>query len=187
MKILGFKTSVDFRDWLEKNHASVNGIWLRFFKKGSRQKSITHAEALDQALCYGWIDGQVKKHDELSWLQKFTPRRKKSRWSKANTQHAERLIKTGLMTRAGLDVVNAAKADGRWDVAYDSPRNAAPPPDFLKELDKRPGAKVFFKTFNKANVYSIVYRLQTAKKPETREKRMRMILERLERCEKFHP
>jgi len=162
-------------------------MWLRIFKKDSGEKTVTYAEALDQALCYGWIDGQKKTHDGLSWIQKFTPRRPKSSWSKLNTEHAERLIKAGSMTQAGLARIEAAKADGRWQTAYDSPRNAAPPEDFLVALRKNKKAKSFFETLNRINVYSIVYRLQTAKKPETRKKRMKLILEMMERGEKFHP
>lgn len=172
--------------WLQKNHDRSEGIWLRFYKQSSGRKSVNHAEALDQALCFGWIDGQAKPKDERSWLQKFTPRRAKSGWSKLNTSHVERLIKSDQMARAGLAAVVAAKADGRWQAAYDSPRNAAPPDDFLKALEKHRKAMAFFKTLNRANVYAIVYRLQTAKKPETRQKRMQMILEMLQRGEKFH-
>ena len=186
MKTLTFRSSADFRSWLELNHAVSDGIWLRIFKKGSGEKSVTYAEALDQALCYGWIDGQKQAHDEVSWLQKFTPRRIKSGWSKVNTEHAERLVKTKQMTRAGLEAVAVAKADGRWQAAYDSPRNAALPDDFLKALDMDKKAKAFFATLNKTNIYSIVYRLQTAKKPETRDKRKKMILEMLAHGEKFH-
>jgi len=186
LKTLTFRSSADFRSWLELNHAVSDGIWLRIFKKGSGEKSVTYAEALDQALCYGWIDGQKQAHDEVSWLQKFTPRRAKSGWSKVNTEHAERLIKIKQMTRAGLEAVAVAKADGRWQAAYDSPRNAALPDDFLKALDMDKKAKAFFATLNKTNIYSIVYRLQTAKKPETREKRKKMILEMLAHGEKFH-
>jgi uncharacterized protein YdeI (YjbR/CyaY-like superfamily) len=186
LKPLTFKTSAEFRRWLEINHAVSDGIWLRIFKKDSGKKSITYAEALDQSLCYGWIDGQKQAHDECSWLQKFTPRRAKSGWSKINTEHAERLIKARQMTRGGLEAVAAAKADGRWQAAYDSPRSAVLLEDFLKALGKNKKAKAFFETLNKANIYSIVYRLQTAKKPETREKRMKMILEMLARGEKFH-
>jgi uncharacterized protein YdeI (YjbR/CyaY-like superfamily) len=187
LKTLAFKTPLEFRSWLEKNHADTDGIWLRIFKKDSGEKSITYAEALDQALCYGWIDGQKNAHDDRSWLQKFTPRRARSGWSRLNTSHAERLIEAGQMTRAGLAAIEAAKADGRWQAAYDSPRNAAPPDDFLQALEKNKKAKTFFKTLNRANIYAIVYRLQTAKKPETRERRMKKILEMLERGEKFHP
>jgi uncharacterized protein YdeI (YjbR/CyaY-like superfamily) len=187
MQTLHFKSSADFRSWLEENHAESQGIWLRIFKKDSGEKSLSYAEALDQALCYGWIDGQTKPCDERSWLRKFTPRRSRSGWSKINTQHVERLTKAGVMTRAGLAAVKAAKADGRWKVAYDSPRNARPPEDFLKELAKNKKAKAFFESLNKANVYSIVYRLQTAKKPETREKRMKMILAMMDQGKQFHP
>jgi uncharacterized protein YdeI (YjbR/CyaY-like superfamily) len=187
LKILTFKSSTEFQSWLETEHATSDVIWLRIFKKGSGEKSITHSEALDQALCYGWIDGQTQSENERSWLQKFTPRRAKSGWSKRNVSHVERLMKAGQMTRAGLEAVEAAKADGRWQAAYDSPRNAAPPDDFLKALEKSKKAKSFFETLNRANVCAIVYRLQTAKKPETRERRMKKILEMLGRGEKFHP
>jgi uncharacterized protein YdeI (YjbR/CyaY-like superfamily) len=187
MKILRFKSSVAFRLWLEKNHARSDGIWLRFFKKASGKKSVNRAEAIDQALCHGWIDGQAKPFDELSWLQKFTPRRSRSGWSKLNTQHVERLTKSGEMTPAGLKAVEAAKADGRWTAAYASPRNAVPPEDFLKALAKNKKAEAFFETLNRANIYAIVYHLQTAKKPETREKRMKIILGMMRAGKKFHP
>jgi uncharacterized protein YdeI (YjbR/CyaY-like superfamily) len=187
MQTLHFETSADFRHWLDENHAQSDGIWLRIFKKESRQKSLTYAEALDQALCYGWIDGQKKPLDKLSWLQKFTSRRPKSGWSKLNTQHVERLIKAGAMTPAGMEAVEAARADGRWKAAYASSRSATLPEDFLKELSKNKNAEAFFKTLNKANVYSIVYRLETAKKPETREKRMKTILAMMEQGKAFHP
>jgi uncharacterized protein YdeI (YjbR/CyaY-like superfamily) len=181
-----FKTALEFRVWLQKNHVNSDGIWLQIFKRDSGKKSITYAEALDQALCHGWIDSQKQPYNEVSWLQKFTPRRAGSGWSKLNTEHVERLIKTGQMASTGLEVVKAAKADSRWQTAYDSPRNAAPPQDFLKALSKDKKAKAFFETLNKTNVYAIVYRLQTAKKPETRERRMKTILEMLARGEKFH-
>lgn len=187
MKILAFKSSVEFRNWLDANHDKSDALWMLIFKKASGETSITYAEALDQSLCYGWIDGQKRPHDERSWLQKFSPRGPKSRWSKVNTEHAERLIKAGQMHQTGLKAVEAAKADGRWQAAYDSPRDASAPKDFLQELAKNKKAKVFFETLSKANVYSIVYRLQTAKKPESREKRMKMILAMLDRGEKFHP
>jgi uncharacterized protein YdeI (YjbR/CyaY-like superfamily) len=187
MKILRFKSSTAFRLWLTKNHARSDGIWLRFFKKASGKKSVTRAEAIDQALCHGWIDGQAKPFDELSWLQKFTPRRSRSGWSKLNTQHVERLIKSGEMTPVGMKAVEAAKADGRWTAAYPSPRNAVPPDDFLKALAKNKKAMAFFETLNRANIYAIFYRLQTAKKPETREKRMKLILAMMRAGKKFHP
>jgi uncharacterized protein YdeI (YjbR/CyaY-like superfamily) len=187
MQTLHFKTSADFRRWLEKNHTESDGLWLRISKKDSDEKSVSYAEALDQALCYGWIDGQKKPLDKLSWLQKFTPRRPKSGWSKINTQHVERLIQAEAMTAAGMKAVEAAKADGRWEAAYASSRSATPPEDFLQELRKNTKAEAFFKTLNKANVYAIVYRLETAKKPETREKRMKTILAMMEQGKAFHP
>ena len=187
MKTLAFKTAAAFRKCLEKNHARTEeGLWVRFFKKASDEKTITYLEALDQALCFGWIDGQAKPLDEHSWIQRFTPRRPKSGWSRRNTQHVERLTKAGLMTPAGLKAVDAAKADGRWTAAYDSPGKAAPLRDFLAALAKNKKAKAFFATLNMSNTYAIVYRLQTAKKPETRERRMKMILEMLAKGEKFH-
>jgi uncharacterized protein YdeI (YjbR/CyaY-like superfamily) len=186
LKIKSFKSSLDCRKWFIKNHSKSDGIWIRIFKKTSAVKSITYAEALDQALCYGWIDGQKQKYDEQSWLQRFTPRRAKSNWSKINTQHAERLIKSGKMASAGLKAIESAKADGRWKAAYDSPSNTVIPKDFLNELRRNKKALEFFKSLNKANQYAIAYRLQTAKKPETRAKRMKLILEMMRKGKKFH-
>jgi len=144
LKILTFKSSTAFRRWLETEDATSDGFWLRIFKKGAGERSITHSEALDQALCYGWIDGQKQSYDEHSWLQKFTPRRAKGGWSKLNVSHVERLMQAGQMTRAGLAAVEAAKGDGRWQAAYDSPRNAAPPDDFLKGFgEEQEGEGVF--------------------------------------------
>jgi uncharacterized protein YdeI (YjbR/CyaY-like superfamily) len=186
MKTLSFTSSRDFRTWLEEHHRHSDGVLLRIYKKDSGVATVTYAEALDQALCFGWIDGQKKPHDKQSWLQKFTPRRPKSGWSKINTEHVVRLTKIGAMTPAGLEVVDAAKADGRWKAAYDSSGNAAVPNDFLRELARNKQANAFFKTLDKTNLYSITYRLQTAKKPETREKRMQVIIEKLARGKKFH-
>ena len=148
--------------------------------------SVTYAEALDQALCFGWIDGQKLPLDGISWVQKFTPRRSKSGWSKRNITHVNRLIQAGQMTPAGLKQVEAAKADGRWAAAYDSPANATVPPEFMKELARNTKAKQFFSTLNRANLYAIAYRLQTAKRSETKIKRMKLIIEMLARGEKFH-
>lgn len=159
---------------------------LRIFKKDSGVATVTYAQALDQALCFGWIDGQKLPCDQQSWLQKFTPRRAGSGWSKRNTGHAQRLIESGEMTAAGLKQVKAAQADGRWRSAYDSFGSAAVPEDFLAELARNKKAHEFFKSLNKTNLYSIVYRLQTAKKPETREKRKQAIIAMLVRREKFH-
>lgn len=181
-----FRSSKLWRAWLEKNYSKSDGIWLQFFKKNSGQKTITHAEALDEALCFGWIDGQANSFDEKSWLQKFTPRRPKSIWSKKNTLNVQRLIESGRMHSAGLAEVEAAKSDGRWKKAYDSPKDMNMPEDFLKELSRNKKAQKFFESLNRTNLYSIHWRLQTAKKPETRQKRMLTILEMLERGEKFH-
>jgi uncharacterized protein YdeI (YjbR/CyaY-like superfamily) len=184
--ILTFTTPDEWYDWLEKNHATSNGVWLRFYKKDSGIKGLTHATSLDGALCYGWIDSQAKKLDATSYLQKFTPRRSKSIWSQVNTEHIARLIKEGKMKPAGLEQVAQAKKDGRWEAAYSSPSSMVIPTDFLKELAKDKKAEAFFKTLNKTNTYAIVWRLQTAKKPETRERRMKAMLEMLAREEKLH-
>jgi uncharacterized protein YdeI (YjbR/CyaY-like superfamily) len=186
METKSFTSARALRAWLARNHSRSEGILLRFYKKAAGVATVTHAEALDQALCYGWIDGQKLPGDAQSWLQKFTPRRARSGWSKNNTRHAERLIQAGAMTAAGLKEIDAAKADGRWLKAYDAFGNTTVPGDFLKKLARNKKAKAFFATLNKTNLYSIVYRLQTAKKPETREKRMQAIIEKLERGEKFH-
>jgi uncharacterized protein YdeI (YjbR/CyaY-like superfamily) len=187
MRIQSFKTSTEFRHWLEKNHAKPDGLWLRFYKKNSGVTSLSYAEALDQALCYGWIDSQKKPFDDNSWLQKFTPRSTKSKWSKINIQHFDRLSKAGMMTTWGMKAADEARADGRWDSAYSSPKNSSVPEDFLKELRKDKKAKAFFDSLNKANVYSITYRLETAVKPETRARRMKLILEMMSQGKSFHP
>jgi uncharacterized protein YdeI (YjbR/CyaY-like superfamily) len=186
MPILAFASVRAWQQWLAKHHQTSNGIWLRLYKKGSAAPSVSYAEALDEALCYGWIDGQLKSHDAQSWLRKFTPRRARSIWSKKNLEHVARLTKAGRMKAAGLKAVEAAKADGRLSVAYDAPGKSEVPKDFLSRLSKNAKARAFFATLNRANVYAITFRLQTAKKPGTREKRMKAILERLGRGEKFH-
>jgi uncharacterized protein YdeI (YjbR/CyaY-like superfamily) len=185
-EIIAFKTPLNFEKWLAKNHHINKGIWIRFYKKDSGEQSITYQEALDEALCYGWIDGQLKKYDERSWLHRFSPRNPKSIWSKRNKEHIERLTKLGKMRPAGLAEAAKAKADGRWEKAYDSPGKMIIPDDFMKALDRNKKAKAFFATLNRANLYSIAWRLQTAKKPETRTKRMETIIAMLEKGEKFH-
>lgn len=181
-----FASQAVFRAWLAAHHADTDGIWLRMYKKGTGVASVTYDQALDVALCYGWIDGQLKSYDAESYIQKFTPRRTRSNWSKRNTEHVARLIKSGEMRAAGLREVEAAKADGRWAAAYDAPSQATLPQDFLRELKKDATAYAYFKTLSKANVYAIAYRLQTAKKPETRERRMKQILLMLSEGKKFH-
>jgi uncharacterized protein YdeI (YjbR/CyaY-like superfamily) len=181
-----FRSASEWRKWLAANHRQSDGIWLRIFKKDSGESTVTYVEALDEALCFGWIDGQKQRHCDLSWRQRFSPRRPKSGWSKINTQHADRLIQAGRMKPAGQAAIDAAKKDGRWTAAYDSPSKATIPEDFLAALRKNKKAQAFFDSLNKANLYAIAYRLQTAKKPETRQRRMEAILAMLARSEAFH-
>ncbi len=185
-EIISFKTQNEFRKWLEKNYNSSIGIWLRFYKKESGASSITHEEALDEAMCFGWIDGQLNKYDDKSWLQKFTPRRSKSIWSKRNAERCEQLIKLGKMKPSGFKEINGAKEDGRWQKVYDSPANMKIPDDFIEKLSQNKKALQFFETLNRANLYAISWRLQTAKRPATRENRIKKIIEMLSKGEKFH-
>jgi len=184
--IIAFTSSKEFNTWLEENHDIIKGVWLRIYKKSSGIASVDHKEALDEALCFGWIDGQVKKDAENSYLQKFTPRGPKSIWSKRNIDNILRLEKEGKMKPSGLKQVELAKADGRLERAYDSPGNMIIPDDFLAELSKNKTAYTFFESLNRANKYAIGWRLQTATKPETREKRMKAILEMMANEKKFH-
>lgn len=181
--IKSFATAAKWREWLDKNHLRSKGLFIRFFKKASGKRTVTYAEALDDALCYGWIDGIRKAYDEVSFLQKFTPRQKRSMWSKRNREHVARLIREKRMTPAGIAEVDRAKKDGRWEHAYDSPRNMEVPDDFLKELKKDKKAYEFFKTLTKVNHFAIAFRLHSAKRPETRERRMKNFLERMARGE----
>jgi uncharacterized protein YdeI (YjbR/CyaY-like superfamily) len=181
-----FRSSEELRAWLANEHTRATGLLLRIYKKDSGVASVTYAEALDQALCFGWIDGQKLPLDAKSWIQKFTPRRSKSGWSKRNIAHVDRLIRASQMTPAGLKEVEAARADGRWAAAYDSPANATVPPEFVEGLARNIKAKRFFSTLNRANLYAISYRLQTAKRQETRTNRIKLIIEMLARGEKFH-
>jgi uncharacterized protein YdeI (YjbR/CyaY-like superfamily) len=186
LEIIAFPSPKEWERWLASNHANSKGIWLLFFKKASGTASVNYNEALLGALCYGWIDGQIKKHDDVSWIHKFVPRRPKSLWSKRNCAFVEQLIESGKMRAAGLREIEAAKADGRWDCAYDSPSKMAVPKDFLAILSRNKKALKFFHSLNKANTYAITWRLQTAKKPEARAKRMKAIINMLIKGEKFH-
>ena len=186
LPILAFKTQDALEKWLSKNYSASNGVWLKIYKKGSGTPTVSYAGAVDVALCYGWIDGLLNPLDEKAYMIRFTPRRSQSVWSKKNVEKVSRLIKEDKMKPAGLKAIESAKANGRWDQAYDSPSNIEMPDDFLKAVSKIPKAKKFFQTLNKANTYAIAWRLQTAKKPETREKRMKTILEMLSKGEKFH-
>ena len=186
LPIIPFSSQDEWQNWLEQNHHNQDGIWIKFYKKGSGVATVNYAEALDVALCYGWIDAQLKSIDELSYKQHFTPRRKRSLWSKRNVEHVARLTTEGKMKPAGIKQVEAAKSDGRWQKAYDSPTNMALPEDFLEELKKNQIAYDFYESLNKANKYAICYRLQTAIKTETKEKRKLEILEMLGKGEKYH-
>lgn len=181
-----FTTPSEFREWLGKNHSTQTEIWVGFWKKASGKTGMTYDQALDEALCFGWIDGLVNKYDELSYAQRFSPRRSKSVWSKINTQHIERLIKEGKMMPSGLLKIEEAKADGRWQRAYDSPANTKMPDDFLKELKKHKTAEEFFKTLNKTNTYHIAFQLQNAKTEQTRKRRIDKLIQQLEKREKFY-
>ncbi|MFL6193682.1 MAG: YdeI/OmpD-associated family protein [Thermoanaerobaculia bacterium] len=187
LPVLLFKRPEDWAAWLDKNHESSSGIWMRLAKKASALESVTYAEALEEALRHGWIDGQKKAYDEESWLQKFTRRGKKSIWSKINREKAEELIRDGRMQPPGLAEVERARADGRWDGAYDSQKSAAVPEDFQAALDGNPRAKAFFATLESYNRYAILFRIQTAKKAETRARNIQRFIEMLERHEKVHP
>jgi uncharacterized protein YdeI (YjbR/CyaY-like superfamily) len=172
--------------WLVENHDSSAGIWLKIAKKGTGKRSVTYAEALELALCFGWIDSQKRSFDEEYFLQRFTPRRPRGRWSQINREKAEALIAEGRMRPSGLAEVKAAKADGRWDAAYAGQRTAEVPDDLQRELDANPTAAEFFAGLDSANRYAVIYRLNDAKKPETRERRLRKFLAMLERGEKVH-
>ena len=185
-QLLDVASAIAFEEWLEANHACTpEGVWLRF-KKPHPRSEFGWTQAVDVALCFGWIDGQSKKHDDESRVIRFTPRRKGSSWSKLNTERVERLSAEGRMRLAGLQQVENAKADGRWSAAYEPPSRMEVPEDFLVELDKHPKAREFFATLNKRNTYAVAYRLQTAKKPETRARRVKDLIERFERGEPLH-
>ena len=186
LPVLLFASRGELEAWLEENHADCEGLWLKIAKKGSGVESVSYAEALERALCFGWIDSQKRGLDETFFLQRFTPRRPRGKWSQINRAKAEELIAAGAMRSAGLSEVEAAKADGRWDAAYAGQRTATVPDDLKHELDRNEAASAFFAKLDSANRYAIIYRLQEAKKPETRQKRLRKFVAMLERGEKIH-
>jgi uncharacterized protein YdeI (YjbR/CyaY-like superfamily) len=181
--VLEFRTPRDWEKWLDKNYPNPDGVWLRIAKKGSKSPTVSYAEALNVALCYGWIDAQKRAESESSWLQRFMPRRSRSIWSKINREKALALIDAGKMKPAGLSEVTRAQQDGRWEAAYDSPKTATVPADFQKALDESRAAREFFKTLSAANRYAILWRLQTAKRPETRARRIANFIQMLEKGE----
>ena len=185
LPILAFDDAAAWERWLLAN-AAAKGLWLKIAKKDAGVVTVTYAEALEVALCHGWIDGQKRGCDAMYFLQRFTPRRAKSLWSKINIGHVERLIAAGRMRAGGQREVDAAKADGRWDAAYDSARSMETPPELAAALAKNRKAKAFFDTLNAANRYAMCWRVQTAKKPETKAKRVDVLVAMLARGEKLH-
>jgi uncharacterized protein YdeI (YjbR/CyaY-like superfamily) len=183
---LSFASAAAWEAWLEAQHATAAGVWLRIAKKDSGIATVTHAEALDVALCFGWIDGQRRADDATWFLQRFTPRRRGSRWSKINTEKVAELMAAGRMRPAGLAEVEAARADGRWAAAYEGQRVAAVPPDLQAALDANPRAAAFFATLRGANRYAVLYRVQDAKRPETRARRIDRFVAMLARGETLH-
>jgi uncharacterized protein YdeI (YjbR/CyaY-like superfamily) len=183
---LVFRDQKEWASWLYEHHRTSPGLWLRIGKKGAALESLSYADALETALCYGWIDGQKRACDDASWLQRFTPRGPNSVWSRINRDKAEDLIRSGRMKPAGLDAIERAQENGRWESAYDSSRRAAVPRDFQSALNESRKAKSFFSTLDRANRYAILWRLQTAKRPETRARKIQELIRMLERRKKLH-
>ena len=183
---LFFASKEELEAWMEEHHDTSDGIWIKFAKKDSGIRSTVYAEALDVALCFGWIDGQAKRIDDAYYRQRFTPRRRRSPWSRRNVGKAAELIERGAMRPSGLAEIERAKADGRWDAAYDGPRTMQVPPDLQAELDRDPAAAAFFASLSSTNRYAILYRLQDAKRPETRARRLEKFVGMLKRRETIH-
>jgi uncharacterized protein YdeI (YjbR/CyaY-like superfamily) len=187
LPMISFAFQEDWERWLQAQHATAKGLWLKIAKKGSGIDSVTYDEALQSALCYGWIDGQKRAYDERFWLQRFTPRGPRSKWSRINRDKATELLAQERMKPAGLAQVLKAQQDGRWDAAYEGQGTATVPEDLQRELEKNPEAKAFFATLDGANRYAIMYRLKDAKKPETRARRLAKYIAMLGEHEKLHP
>jgi uncharacterized protein YdeI (YjbR/CyaY-like superfamily) len=187
LPIISFGSQHEWEEWLAENHATSSGLWLKIAKKGSGIQTVSHAEALDVALCYGWIDGQRDKLDADFFLQRFTPRTSRSRWSKINCGKATKLIEHGQMKGAGLREVERARADGRWDAAYEGQSTATVPDDLQRELELNNRARAFFSTLDSRNRYAILYRLQDARNPETRARRLKKFVEMLNEGQKIYP
>ena len=182
-----FATQNAWEDWLERDGSSATGIWLRIAKKGAKEKTVSYAEALESALCFGWIDSQKQAENEHYWRQRFTPRSTKSIWSKINTHKAEALITAGRMRPAGLREIDLAKQDGRWEAAYYSAATSTVPDDLQQALDANKKAKAFFATLNSQNRYAILFRIQNVTKAETRAKKIAQFVAMLANGEKLHP
>ncbi|HLH23071.1 MAG TPA: YdeI/OmpD-associated family protein [Chloroflexota bacterium] len=187
LPIIAFAAPAEWEAWLAAHHATAQGLWLKLAKKDAGVATVSYAEALDVALCYGWIDGQKAAHDERFWLQKFTPRGRRSKWSRVNRDKAEALLAQGRVQPAGLAHIEQARQDGRWDAAYESQSRATVPDDLQQALDANPAAQAFFATLDSANRYAILYRLQDAKRPETRARRLAQFVAMLAAGQKLHP
>jgi len=187
LEIIAFESAEAFQAWLAENHAASPGIWLKLRKKSPGVVALDYAQALDVALCYGWIDGQKAGLDDQWWLQRFTPRTARSKWSKVNRDKVTALIEQGRMQPAGQAEIDRAKADGRWDAAYDSSRTATVPDDLAAALAAEPAAAEFFEALDRQNRYAILYRVQDAKRPETRARRIEKFVAMLAKGEKPHP
>jgi len=185
--IVPFASREAWEAWLGEHHATSDGLWLKIAKKGSGLETVTYDQAVEVALCYGWIDGQLRRFDVDYYLQRFTPRRPRSRWSKINRQRATELIERGEMKPAGLREVERAKADGQWDAAYDAPSTATVPDDLLRELEKNEKAREFFSELDGRNRYAILYQIQDAKRPETRARRIAKYVAMLAEQKKPYP
>lgn len=186
LETIAFATQAQFRTWLDKNHSKGPGVWVKLAKKASGIKTVNYAEAVEVALCYGWIDGLARRLDEDYYIQRFTPRRARSKWSKINRGKVERLISEEKMKPAGLAEVERAKEDGRWDAAYDSPSTIEIPDDLKRELRKEPQAREFFESLNKSNRYAVLSQIADAKKPETRARRIAKFVTMLKAGEKLY-
>jgi uncharacterized protein YdeI (YjbR/CyaY-like superfamily) len=185
--ILLFEHQQAWEDWLSRNHGKCPGVWVRLAKKGSKVRTMTYVEALESAICFGWIDAQKKPESDKAWLQRFTPRGKRSIWSKINCQKATALLECGRMKESGLKEILRAKKDGRWGRAYDSPSNATVPEDLQTALNGSSKAQAFFATLESRNRYAILFRIQTVKRAETRARKIAEFIAMLERREKIHP
>jgi uncharacterized protein YdeI (YjbR/CyaY-like superfamily) len=186
LPVLDFADAQAWETWLATHGGKAAGVWLKIAKAGNSASSLTKAQAIDAALCHGWIDGQIDKYDEAWFLTRFTPRKRTSKWSENNRKRAEQLVAEGRVAPQGLAEIEAAKADGRWDTAYAPASTAGEPEDLKAALDAEPAARAFFDTLTGANRYAILYRVQTAKKPETRAARIAKFVGMCARGEAVH-
>ncbi len=187
LPIIAFASQEEWERWLQESHASAKGLWLKFAKKDAGIESVTYADALQSALCYGWIDSQKASYDERFWLLRFTPRGPRSKWSRINREKVTELLREGRMQPAGLAQMQRAQEDGRWDAAYPGQRTATVPDDLRHALQQNPKAQAFFATLDSANRYAILYRLHDAKRPETRSRRLEQYIAMLNEHRKLHP